>query len=31
MLIDYDTQISKDTFDHKVMSVNKINYISKDH
>ena len=31
MLIDYDTQISKDTFDYNVMNVNKINRISRDH
>ena len=31
MLIDCDTQISKDTLDHNVMSVNKINRISKNH
>ena len=31
MLIDYDTQISKDTLDHNVINVNKINRILKDH
>ena len=31
MLINCDTQISKDTFNHKVMNFNKINCISKDH
>ena len=31
ILIDYDTQISKNTLDYNVMSVNKINRISKNH
>ena len=31
MLIDYNTQISKDTINHNVMSVNKINRILRDH
>ena len=31
MLIDRDTQISKDAFDHKIITVNKIDYISKNH
>ena len=31
MLIDYDTQISKNTFDHKVMNFNKIDCILRDH
>ena len=31
MLIDYNTQISKDTFNYKMMNVNKINCISKNH
>ena len=31
MLINRDTQISKNTFDYKVISVNKIDYISKNH
>ena len=31
MLIDDNTQIFKNAFNHKVMSVDKINYISKNH
>ena len=31
MLINCDTQISKNTLDHSVMNVNKINRISRDH
>ena len=31
MLINYDTQISKNTLDYKVINVNKIDYISKNH
>ena len=31
MLIDDNAQISKNTLDHKVMSINKIEYISKNH
>ena len=31
MLIDCDTQISKNTFNYKVINVNKINCISRDH
>ena len=31
MLIDDNAQISKNTFNHKVMSINKIDYISKDY
>ena len=31
ILINDNSQISKDALDHKVMNVNKINYISKDH
>ena len=31
MSINYDTQISKNTLDHSVMGVNKINRISEDH
>ena len=31
MLIDYNTQILKDTLNYKVMNVNKIDCISKDY
>ena len=31
MLIDYNTQILKNTLDHNVINVNKINHISRDH
>ena len=31
MLIDDDAQISKDALDHKIINVDKINCISRDH